>query len=385
MRSEDAFARGGNDDPLSGIVGCSPPMVQVFNLTRRVAPTQASVLIVGETGTGKELIARGVHRLSPRAKGPYVRVNCGALNESLLESELFGHVKGAFTGAIDNKTGRFEAAHGGTIFLDEISSMSAKLQVKLLRVLQEGEFERVGESRTIRVDTRVVAASNQLLEDEIEAGRFRDDLYYRLNVVPIFLPPLRERREDIPRLAEYFLERYCEINGRVKVPSITQGFARMLMAHDWPGNVRELENYIARVVVLCDEPTLTDKSLPPPGKSDRPWKSLPGKNPNELTSMVRQLVRMGVQSIADGEIHERLVGGVERELIEFVLRQCDNVGVKAAQKLGINRNTLHKKVDQYNRKTNAPPLSNSGENESAEEGDAPSSTASDSQGQNSEG
>src|SRR5439155_1509579 len=189
------------DAPLPDIVGSSPAMREVYRRTRLVAPSRASVLIVGETGTGKEMIARALHRLSPRADGPYVRVNCGALAESLLERELFGHVKGAFTGAIDNKTGRFEAAHGGTIFLDEISSMSAKLQVKLLRVLQEHEFERVGESRTIRVDTRVIAATNQFLEDEIDAGRFRDDLYYRLNVVSIHLPPLRERRQDIPSLA----------------------------------------------------------------------------------------------------------------------------------------------------------------------------------------
>ncbi len=179
------------------MVGESSAMREVYRMTKQVAPTRASVLIVGETGTGKELIARAIHVNSPRKEGPYVRVNCGALSESLLESELFGHVKGAFTGAIDNKTGRFEAAHTGTIFLDEISSMSHKLQVKLLRVLQEREFERVGDSRTIRVDTRVVAATNQHLEDEIDAGRFRDDLYYRLNVVPIYLPPLRDRREDI--------------------------------------------------------------------------------------------------------------------------------------------------------------------------------------------
>src|SRR6185369_7712200 len=210
---------------------------------------KASVLLVGETGTGKEVIARNIHRLSRRAEGPYVRVNCGALSESLLESELFGHIKGAFTGAVENKTGRFEAAHGGTIFLDEISSMSAKLQVKLLRVLQEREFERVGESRTIRVDTRVVAATNQFLEDEIEAGRFRDDLYYRLNVVPIFLPPLRERREDIPALARHFLERQSDEN-RIDAPEMPAEFVKMLQGHDWPGNVRELENYIARAVVL---------------------------------------------------------------------------------------------------------------------------------------
>ena len=192
------------DAPLPGVVGDSPAMRAVYRLVRLVASSRASVLLVGETGTGKEVMARNIHRLSPRADGPYVRVNCGALSESLLESELFGHIKGAFTGAVDNKTGRFEAAHGGTIFLDEISSMSPKLQVKLLRVLQEREFERVGESRTIRVDTRVIGATNQFLEDEIEAGRFRDDLYYRLNVVPIYLPPLRERRADVPALARFF-------------------------------------------------------------------------------------------------------------------------------------------------------------------------------------
>src|SRR5262245_55595658 len=195
---------------LPGVVGGGPSMREVYSLTRRVAATPTTVLLVGETGTGKEVIARAIHKLSRRADGPYVRVNCGALAEGLLESELFGHVKGAFTGAIDNKIGRFEAAHGGTIFLDEISSISAKLQVKLLRVLQEKEFERVGESRTIRVDVRVVAATNQLLTDEIDAGRFRDDLYYRLNVWPIYLPPLRERREDVPLLAKYFLERLAE-------------------------------------------------------------------------------------------------------------------------------------------------------------------------------
>src|SRR3954467_7020438 len=202
------------DAPLPEIVGTSPAMRDVYERTRLVAPTRASVLIVGETGTGKELIARATHKLSPRGDGPYVRINCCALAESLLESELFGHVKGAFTGALDNKIGRFEAAHGGTIFLDEINSISHKLQVKLLRVLQEREIERVGESRTIRVDTRVIAATNQYLEDEIEAGRFQADLYYRLNVFPIYLPPLRERHQDIPALAAYFLERYCEENRR---------------------------------------------------------------------------------------------------------------------------------------------------------------------------
>src|SRR5579864_9359988 len=230
-------------DPLPDIVGSSPAMKEVYRLTRLAAPTSTNVLLLGATGTGKELVARAIHRLSRRADGPYVRVNCGALHESLLESELFGHVKGAFTGAIDNKTGRFEAAHMGTIFLDEISTISPKLQVKLLRVLQEREFERVGEARTIRVDTRVVAATNQFLEDEIEAGKFRDDLYYRLNVVPIYLPPLRARREDIASLAAFFLHRYCEENRR-DTPEIPAAILERLDNYSWPGNVRELENYV---------------------------------------------------------------------------------------------------------------------------------------------
>src|SRR5215469_7232315 len=259
------------DAPLPGIVGDSPAMREVYRLTRLVAPSSASVLLVGETGTGKEVIARAIHQLSPRNDGPYVRVNCGALSESLLESELFGHVKGAFTGAIDNKTGRFEAAHTGTIFLDEISSMSPKLQVKLLRVLQEKEFERVGDSRTIRVDTRVVAATNQFLEDEIEAGRFRDDLYYRLNVVPIYLPPLRERREDVPALARFFLHRYSEENSR-DPPELTPALEKVLLAHDWPGNVRELENCIERAVVLSNGRGLTAEMLAPPEQSLKRWK-----------------------------------------------------------------------------------------------------------------
>src|SRR5436853_435059 len=256
------------DAPLPGVVGDSPAMRAVYRLTRLVAASRASVLLVGATGTGKEVMARNIHRLSPRADGPYVRVNCGALSESLLESELFGHIKGAFTGAVDNKTGRFEAAHGGTIFLDEISSMSPKLQVKLLRVLQEREFERVGESRTIRVDTRVIAATNQFLEDEIDAGRFRDDLYYRLNVVSIHLPPLRERRQDIPALARFFLERYSEEN-RCEPPELSLDLLKILKEYDWPGNVRELENHMERAVVLSNGQALTPEFLASPLRSQR--------------------------------------------------------------------------------------------------------------------
>jgi transcriptional regulator with PAS, ATPase and Fis domain len=333
--------------PLSGVVGASPAMRQVYRLTRLAAPTTASVLLVGETGTGKELIARAVHQLSPRADGNYVRVNCGALAESLLESELFGHVKGAFTGAVEDRNGRFEAAHGGTIFLDEISSMSPKLQVKVLRVLQEKQYERVGDHKTRTVDIRVVAATNQYLEDEITAGRFRDDLYYRLNVVPIHLPPLRERREDIPALAQYFLERHSEENRR-DPPELTPEFLDMLQEHDWPGNVRELENYIARAVVLAGGGPLRSDLLGPPGREDRPWRPLRDKSAGgDFYGLIRQLVRLGVETLPDGELERRIVGGVERELIEYVLRDCDDIQVKAAARLGINRNTLHKKVDEF--------------------------------------
>ena len=333
--------------PLPGVVGASPAMRQVYRLTRLAAPTTASVLLVGETGTGKELIARAVHQLSPRADGNYVRVNCGALAESLLESELFGHVKGAFTGAVEDRNGRFEAAHGGTIFLDEISSMSPKLQVKVLRVLQEKQYERVGDHKTRTVDIRVVAATNQYLEDEIGAGRFRDDLYYRLNVVPIHLPPLRERREDVPALAQFFLERHSEENRR-DPPELTPDFLDILQDHDWPGNVRELENYIARAVVLAGGGPLRSDLLGPPGREDRPWRPLREKNAGgDFYSLIRQLVRLGVETLPDGELERRIVGGVERELIEYVLRDCDDIQVKAAARLGINRNTLHKKVDEF--------------------------------------
>jgi two-component system response regulator AtoC len=343
------------DAPLPGIVGTCSAMREVYRLTRLVAPTKTSVLLVGETGTGKELIARAIHQHSPRADGPYVRVNCGALSESLLESELFGHIKGAFTGAVDNKTGRFEAAHGGTIFLDEISSMSYKLQVKLLRVLQEREFERVGESRTIRVDTRVIAATNQFLEDEIVAGRFRDDLYYRLNVWPIHLPPLRERREDVPALARHFLGIYSEENRR-ETPDLSVDVLKVLQEYDWPGNVRELENYIERAVVLADGQPLTPHVLIPPGRGGRRLRP-GGARATDLQALIQNLVHAGIQSVPaeQGRLYERLVGGVERELIEQVMQLCDNVQIKAAARLGINRNTLHKKMTEFQGLSNKEP------------------------------
>lgn len=339
--------------PLPAVIGQSPAMNEVFRVTRQVAVTRASVLLVGETGTGKELIARAIHYLSPRAEGPYKAINCGALSESLLESELFGHVKGAFTGAIDNKTGRFEAAHAGTIFLDEISSMSHKLQVKLLRVLQEREFERVGDSRTIRVDTRVVAATNQLLEDEIEAGRFREDLYYRLNVVPIYLPPLRDRREDIPVLARHFLKKYCEENRRGLLEITAEAIA-CLETYDWPGNVRELENYMERAVVLSESDVVGPEHLPPQVRGESRQRNIRARSV-DLPAAIDELIRLALQStsVEDTNLYEKVVGSVERELIEQVLSACDQVQIKAAARLGINRNTLHKKLKEFNAASDA--------------------------------
>jgi DNA-binding NtrC family response regulator len=332
-------------DPLPDMIGDSESMRAVYRASRLAAPTMANVLLIGETGSGKELVARAIHLLSLRPDGPYVRVNCGALHESLLESELFGHIKGAFTGAIENKTGRFEAATRGTIFLDEISSMSLRLQVKLLRVLQSREFERVGESKSIRVDVRVIAATNESLEDAIEAGRFREDLYYRLNVWPIMLPPLRERREDIPSLTRTFLERILKDN-QLPPLDLPGEIMAALQAHDWPGNVRELENYIERLVLLSRAGPLTPESVPPPGRVERLRKASATAG-NDVPALIRRLVQVGIQSLPHGELKARLVDAVERELIEQVMRSCQGVGVKAADRIGINRNTLHKKLEEY--------------------------------------
>jgi DNA-binding NtrC family response regulator len=333
---------------LPGVIGASPALREVARVTRLVAPSRACVLIVGETGSGKELIARAVHDLSPRRSGPYIRVNCGALTESLLESELFGHVKGSFTSAVENRTGRFEAAHTGSIFLDEINSTSPKLQVKLLRVLQEGEFERVGDTKTIKVDTRFIAATNRDLTEEIGHGRFREDLYYRLNVVPIYLPPLRERREDIPLLVHHFLARYGEANRR-EVRGVSREAMRLLCDHDWPGNIRELQNYIERAVILGDGPEVTAESLPPQLRGEAPPRPIRMRSGGDLGSLTAELVRQGILSAGPqaGDLHERIVGQVERELIQQVLAACDRVQIKAAARLGINRNTLHKKLSEF--------------------------------------
>ena len=333
--------------PIKGIIGTSPPMQEVFRITRKVAPSAATVLLTGETGTGKELIAKALHELSNRATGPFIRVNCGALSESLLESELFGHTKGAFTSAVENRTGRFEAAHGGTVFLDEINSVSYQLQVKLLRVLQEQEFERVGDTRTIRVDCRVIAATNVDLMDLIQQGDFREDLYYRLNVIPIYLPALRERPEDIPALVNYFVKRYAEENNS-SASRVTNSALNFLTQYGWPGNVRELQNYIERALVLGSTDELDAVDLPQHVRGLAAQR-IGRKEMDDAESMCAALVSMGIADCGEDSknVYNQVVSGVEREVILQVLRQCQGVQTRTATRLGINRNTLHKKIDEY--------------------------------------
>ena len=259
---------------INNIIGNSNKMREVFQMISQVSRSNATVLIRGESGTGKELVANSIHYNSTRSKGPFVKVNCAAIPNNLIESELFGHEKGAFTGAVKQKPGRFELAHKGTIFLDEIGSIEPDVQVRLLRVLQEREFERVGGHKTLKVDVRIIAATNKNLEQAVEEDSFRGDLYYRLNVFPIYMPPLRERKTDILLLADFFLERYAEENGR-DVKRLSTPAIDMLMAYHWPGNVRELENCIERAVLLCEEGAIHSYHLPPTLQTGKESGTLP--------------------------------------------------------------------------------------------------------------
>jgi transcriptional regulator with PAS, ATPase and Fis domain len=348
LENEGNYRFHGNG-PLPGVIGTSPAMLEIYRITRRVALSNASVLLLGETGTGKEVIANAIHQLSNRNGGPFVKVNCGALSESLLESELFGHVRGAFTGAVANRAGRFEAAHTGTIFLDEINSTSLHLQVKLLRVLQQKEFERVGDTETVTVDTRVIAASNRDLADEIQQEKFREDLYWRLNVIPIELPPLRKRREDIPALIAHFLQHYSSLNDRYVV-HIERQAMQALQDYHWPGNVRELQNYIERSVVMAESDELTMQSLPGCVTGASKPSTLSVARALDFDSLVVDVVQEGIRmsSPDQTDLHSKVVDRVEKELIAQVLASCSFVQTKAAMRLGINRNTLHKKMKDYN-------------------------------------
>ena len=329
---------------FENIIGDSPAMHEVFATVGQVANSRATVLLLGETGTGKEMIAKAIHYNSPRKDKSFIRVNCGALSGTLLESELFGHVKGSFTGAIRDKVGRFEAANDGTIFLDEIGTLEPQLQVKLLRVLQEREFERVGDMHTMKVDVRVITATNVDLQEEVARSNFREDLFYRLNVVSIYLPPLRNRREDIPHLIDYFLDKYNALNGR-SLKRISREMLSILLRYPWPGNVRELENAIERAVVLSSSEDFTEDLLP---LSVRMFAAQ--RRSNQASESIETLCRrLADQAIADyelreGEIYELLVNQVEHALLDRALAKCGNVKTKAADFLGINRNTLNKKV-----------------------------------------
>jgi two-component system NtrC family response regulator len=306
---------------VEGIIGDSGRMQEVLSMVRRAAPSDATVLIRGESGTGKELIARAIHFASPRAAGPLVRVNCAALPEGLLESELFGHEKGAFTGATAARKGRFELADGGSLFLDEIGDLPLHLQVKLLRVLQEREFERVGASRSIAVNVRILAATHRDLEGLVRDGRFRDDLYYRINVVTILLPPLRERREDLPPLIDHFVRVFAAKNGKA-IRGLTRQAREALLRYDYPGNVRELENLIERAVVLTRDDAIDVADLP-----------LTLADPAREASPPAGLVAA--------------VEGLERRMIRDALAGAAGVQTRAAELLGISERVLRYKLRKY--------------------------------------
>jgi two-component system NtrC family response regulator len=311
---------------FSNIVYSSPKMEEVMGLVARVAPSQATVLIRGESGTGKELIANAIHYASPRTKMPLVKVNCSAIPETLLESELFGHEKGAFTGAAQKRIGRFEEAEGGTVFLDEIGDLSASTQVKLLRILQEREFQRLGSNQTLKTDVRVIAATHQNLEEAMKKGQFREDLYYRLNVISIFLPPLRERKEDIPLLIDYFLKKYSEANQK-SISDISKEARTLLLRYPYPGNVRELENLIERAVVLCRGEVITTQDLPFHLKEEKPegsWGS--ARKAKKLPESLE---------------------GIERDLIIQALHEHQGVQTRAAESLGISERVLRYKIKKY--------------------------------------
>ena len=310
------------------MLGQSPALTEIRNQIARVAPTNGRVLILGESGTGKELIARAVHKMSRRANNPFIKVNCAAIPEELIESELFGSDRGAFTGAVKTRDGKFLQADGGTLFLDEIGDMSLSVQAKVLRALEQGEFERVGGVKTFQVDVRVIAATNKNLHAEVEQGKFREDLYFRLNVVPLTAPPLRERRADIPELAEHFLNTYAQENGFL--PKALSAEARdLLLQYDWPGNIRELKNLIERLSIMVSEDTIY---------------------PEDLPTLDRMTIPKQLDSFPDlgaGKTLRQVREAVERHYIAEALERHSGNVTRASNALGIERTNLHKKIKQY--------------------------------------
>jgi len=318
LRNRDIEADLERSRLAKNMVGKSPIMRKLLDTVSRVAPTRASILITGESGVGKELIADAIHEFSPRKGNPLIKVNCAALSSGILESELFGHEKGAFTGAVSRRRGRFELANGGTLFLDEIGEIDQNIQIKLLRVLQEREFERVGGEETIETDVRIVAATNKDLKDEIEKGNFREDLYFRLNVVSIHVPPLRERKDDIPIITASFLKKFAAENGKIVEGIHEKAFSR-LYAYDWPGNIRELQNCIESAVVMCNKNLICEEDLPPALQSSgsEDWVRVP------LNCSLEE---------------------AEKIIIRGVINFHKGNKSKAAESLGIGRKTLHRKV-----------------------------------------
>ncbi|MCX7635733.1 MAG: sigma-54 dependent transcriptional regulator [Syntrophales bacterium] len=328
LKSEEFVAP---PEDIEGIVGQSREMQTIFETIKRVAPTMTTILITGETGTGKELVANAIHALSPRRKNPLIKINCAAIAENLMESELFGHEKGAFTGAAVTKPGRFELAHKGTLFLDEVGELPREMQVKLLRVLQEQAFERVGGLRTIQVDVRLIAATNRNLLKDVKEGRFREDLFYRLNVLPIHMPPLRERKEDIPTLTSFFINKFNSKLGRF-VEGIDAAVEDYFLRYEWPGNIREMENLLERMVLMSQGSTLTMADLP-----------------REIVDAVdnAETPRPDVLASRFKEIIKSQTGEVEKQMIVRCLEECGGNVTHAARQLGLSRKGLQLKMIKY--------------------------------------
>lgn len=319
------------DIERAGIIGTSKSIKDIFEAIKRVAPTTTTILITGETGTGKELVADAIHYSSPRKKNPLIKINCAAIAKTLMESELFGYEKGAYTGAAVTKPGKFELAHKGTLFLDEVSEIPRDMQVKLLRVLQEQEFERVGGLRTIKVDVRIIAATNQNLLQQVQAGNFREDLYYRLNVFPIEVPPLRSRKEDILPLTDYFLEKF---NKKLAVSvNMEQEVKEMFLRHDWPGNIRELENLIERMILLAQNDTVTMREIPEEFKAAV----------NKIAAAPLETSKKPFKNYMRDHVEN-----VEKQMIVKMLEEAGGNVTKAAQQLGLSRKGLQLKMIKYN-------------------------------------
>lgn len=326
-----------------GLIGDSPRMQKVYDMIEKIADTESTVLITGESGTGKEVVAKTIHFNSSRSQNSFIPLNCSAIPKDLLESELFGHEKGAFTGAVNTRIGRFELANGGTIFLDEIGELHPSLQVKLLRVLQEREFERVGGTKTVKVDVRILAATNKDLEKATQDGTFREDLFYRLNVIPLHLPPLRKRKEDIPLLIDHFMQRYCKKKKKEMI-KISPLIMNCFLSYRWPGNVRELENLTERIVILNDTGSVAFDDLPERFHAGRCEPIQVEASPASEQSQVFMTTATGMALPSEGVDLNRILNDMERGLILQALERSAGVKKKAAELLGLNRTTLLEKL-----------------------------------------